>query len=280
MTGRGRNEADPERDLLIDIDGSIAHPARVYDYLLGGSDHFPVDRDAAERGSTALPGGVERARAMVGSQRAFLASAVRCLAVEMRVRQFLDIGTGIPNADNVHAVAQQTAPESRVVYVDKDPVVLAHAHELVRSTPQGATAYIHGDLRDPDSILDTAVATLDFTRPVAIVLVGILHLIPDDDDPYGIVARLLDAVPAGSYLALSHLASDLEPELVEAMARANETMSDPFILRTRTEVARFLDGMDRLEPGIVTLDRWPWSEPPATPSDRPIAAYCAVGRKP
>ncbi|HEY8524692.1 MAG TPA: SAM-dependent methyltransferase [Acidimicrobiales bacterium] len=265
------------------MDTQVAHAARVYDYLLGGVDNFAVDREAAERGAAALPGGLERAQLMVRSQRAFLASVVRCLAAEMGVRQFLDIGTGIPNADNVHAVAQETAPESRVVYVDNDPVVLAHAHTLLRSTPQGATAYIHGDLRDPEPILNEAAETLDFERPVALVLVGILHLIRDEDDPCGIVARLVDAVPSGSYLALSHLASDVEPELSEAMARANETMSDPFVLRTRDDVVRFLDGLDVLGPGIVTLDRWPWcqgAEAVGCQSDRPVAAYGSVGRKP
>jgi hypothetical protein len=269
----------PDREPLA-IDASVAHPARINDYMLGGADHFAVDREAAERGAAALPGGMERARTMMRSQRAFRAATVRRLAGEMAVREFLDVGTGIPNGDDVHAVAQETAPESRVVYVDNDPIVLAHAHTLLRSTPQGATAYVHGDLRDPDGILAAAGATLDFTRPVAVILVGILHLIRDADDPYGIVARLLDAVPSGSYVALTHLASDLQTELVEAIGRVNETMSDPFMLRTRAEVARFLDGLDVLEPGIVTLDRWPWSLPLAPGLDGPtVAAYCAVGRK-
>jgi hypothetical protein len=270
----------PEGEPLA-IDASVAHSARIHDYMLGGSDHFAVDREAAERGAAALTGGMERARTIVRAQRAFRAATVRRLAGEMAVREFLDVGPGIPDGDDVHAVAQETAPESRVVYVDNDPIVLAHAHTLLRSTPQGATAYLHGDLRDPDSILAAAGSTLDFTRPVAVILVGILHLIRDADDPYGIVARLLDAVPSGSYLALTHLASDLETELVEAIARVNETMSDPFTLRTRAEVARFMAGLDVAEPGIVTLDWWPWSQPHAPGLDRPtVAAYCAVGRKP
>lgn len=276
-----RVAASDERDLgSIEIDTSTAHPARVYDYLLGGVDHFAVDREAAERGSAALPGGVDRARAMVRAQRAFLASAVRHLATELGVRQFLDIGTGIPNGDNVHRVAQQTAPDARVVYVDRDPVVLAHAHVLLRSTPQGATDYLQADLRDPKAILSGAAATLDLAQPVGIVLVGILHLIGDEDDPYGIVACLLDAVPAGSYLAVSHLASDVQPELAEAMRRVNETMSDPFILRNRAEVARFLDGLELADPGIVTLDRWhPPDTPPPTAGGPPVAAYGVIGRK-
>jgi hypothetical protein len=279
--GASDTSRKPDDENPLVIDASVAHPARVYDFLLGGVDNFAVDREAAERGSAALPGGVERARLMVRSQRAFLAAAVRRLAGGMGVRQFLDIGTGIPNGDNVHTIAQQTAPESRVVYVDNDPVVLAHAHTLLRSSPQGATAYIHGDLRDPDSILHQAAATLDFARPVVVILVGILHLIHDADDPYGIVGRLLDAVPAGSYLAVSHLASDRQPELAEVMRRANETMSARFVLRSREEVARFLAGLDVLDPGIVTLDRWPWHDRPAPSPEGPgIPAYCAIGRKP
>lgn len=271
--------ADPDGQ-RIEIDTSVAHPARVYDYLIGGADHFPVDIQAAERGSAALPGGVDRAREMTRSQRAFLASAVSHLVGEMGVRQFLDIGTGIPAGDNVHAVAQQTAPECRVVYVDKDPIVLAHAHKLLKSTPEGATDFLQADFRDPDLILSRAAPTLDYTQPVGLILVGILHLIPDEDDPWAIVGRLLDAVPSGSYATISHMASDLEPELVEAIRVANETMSEPFILRTRSEVARFLDGLDAVGPGIVTLDRWPWSEWQAGPPALPVAAYCAVARKP
>lgn len=265
----------------IEIDTTTAHPARLYDYLLGGVDHFAVDREAAERGSAALPGGVDRARAMVRAQRAFLATAVRHLAAERGLRQFLDIGTGIPNGDNVHRVAQQTAPDARVVYADKDPVVLAHAHVLLRSTPQGATDYIQADLRDPDMILAGAATTLDLAQPVGIVLVGILHLISDEDDPYGIVARLLDTVPSGSYLAISHLASDVQPELAEAMRRANEIMSDPFILRNRGEVAQFVDGLALVDPGIVTVDCWhPPDTAPPTTDGQPIAEYGVVGRKP
>jgi S-adenosyl methyltransferase len=278
--GNGSRTLDDARGPLV-IDASVAHPARVYDFLLGGVDNFAVDREAAKRGSAALPGGVERARVMARSQRAFLAAAVRCLAGEMGVRQFLDIGPGIPNGDNVHAVAQQTAPASRVVYVDNDPVVLAHAHTLLKSTPQGATAYIHGDVRDPETILRQAAATLDSAQPVALILVGILHLIRDVDDPYGIVDRLLEAVPSGSYLALSHLASDRQPELAEVMRRANETMSTPFVLRSREQVARFLAGLEVLDPGIVTLGRWRWNERPVPPPEgQRIPAYCAIGRKP
>lgn len=268
---------DPEND-PTSIDTNVAHPARVYDYLLGGVDHFKVDKEAAERGASALPGGIEWARVMVQCQRSFLASAIRRLAADMGIRQFLDIGTGIPNADNVHAIAQETAPEARVVYIDNDPLVLAHAHALLRSTPQGATAFMHGDLRDPGSILDKAAETLDYTAPVAVVLVGILHLLADEDDPYGIVAGIMDAMAPGSYLVASHLASDVDPELAEAMTRTNETMRGAFVVRSHDEVARFFAGLDLLDPGIVTLDRWPWGQLAFTP-DRPVAAYAAVARR-
>lgn len=266
---------------LVEIDRRAAHPARVYDYLLGGVDHFAVDREAAERGASALPGGIERARAMVLAQRLFLVRVVRYLAGEAGVRQFLDVGTGIPNGDNVHAVAQQTATDARVVYVDKDPVVLAHAHELLRSTPDGATDFLHADLRDPDVILSRAAATLDFAEPVAIMLVGVLHLIPDEDGPHQILARLLDAVPAGSYLAVSHLASDLEPELVDVIRRANQTMSEPFVLRTHGEVARLLDGLELFSPGIATVDGWhPPDKRRPEASASAVPAYAALARKP
>ncbi len=265
----------------VEIDTRSAHAARVWDFLLGGVDNFAVDREAAERGWAALPGGIERAREMARSQRRFLVRAVGWLAGELGVRQFLDIGTGIPNGDNAHAVAQQTARDARIVHVDKDPVVLAHAHELLRSTPEGVTDFIQADPRDPDRILHEAAATLDFARPVAVILVGVLDLIPDDDDPGGIVARLRGAVPAGSFLALSHLANDVQPELAEVMRRANETMSDPFILRSRAEVARFLDGWELVGPGIVTLDRWhPQSTPSSSGGVPEVAAHCALGRKP
>src|SRR6266568_6090442 len=178
--------------------------ARVQDYWLGGKDNSAADREAAEQAIAANPG----IRRDVRANRAFLVRAVRYLAAERGIRQFLDIGAGIPTANSTHEVAQSVAPACRVVYVDNDPVVLAHARALLTSTPQGATAYIDADLRDTEKILAQAAQTLDFSRPVAIVLMAILHLIEDADDPYGIITKLLSAVPPGSYLALSHIASD------------------------------------------------------------------------
>jgi S-adenosyl methyltransferase len=267
----------------VDIDPSVAHVARAYDYLLGGVTNFEVDRQAAERIVAVFPGGMETARADVRAQRNFLGRAVRYLAGTVGIRQFLDIGTGIPNADNVHAVAQETAPDSRIVYVDRDPIVLAHSHTLLQSTAGGATAFVAGELRDPDDILEQAAATLDFAQPVALMLVGILHVVPDEDDPYGIVSRLVAAVPSGSYLVVSHLPSDLQPEEMAEMAeRSRKMMREPFTMRSHDEVVRFFDGLELVEPGVVQVDQWTKDEPPPTPAEGAWVTplYGAVGRKP
>lgn len=280
MTERSPRRIDPAHD-IIDIDTSVPNAARVYDYLLGGTDNFAVDREAAERNNAVLPGGIDAARAEVRANRAFLVRAVRFLAGEAGVRQFLDIGTGIPNDDNVHAVAQQTAADARVVCVDYDPVVLAHAHLLLQSTPEGEAAYIHGDLRDPDAILATAAETLDFAEPVALVLAGILYLIPDADDPYGIVRTLVDALPSGGYVVVSHMTGDFNPEMADLVERLNESMAEPFTLRSRDEIARFLEGLELVEPGIVHVNRWRVGEgDPTPPGGDLVAYYAAVGRKP
>ncbi|MGH9212912.1 MAG: SAM-dependent methyltransferase [Acidimicrobiales bacterium] len=263
-----------------EIDTSVPNAARVYDYLLGGETNFAVDREAAERNNAVLPGGLDAARAEVRANRAYLGRAVRYLAGEAGIRQFLDVGTGIPNADNVHAVAQQAAPESRIVCVDYDPVVLAHAHQLLGSTPEGAASYIDGDLRQPDKILAQAAETLDFAKPVALVLVGILYLIRDEDQPYGIVTRLLERLTPGSYLVLSHMTGDFSPEMVELAERLNETMAEPFILRTHDQVTRFFDGLDLVPPGVVQVDGW-YPDPGAPPPGGPVTAYyVGVGQKP
>jgi hypothetical protein len=265
----------------VEIDTSVAHAARVYDYLLGGTSNFEVDRTAARRQTQAI-GGIDNARAQVRANRDFLARAVRYLAAEMGVRQFLDIGTGIPNHDNVHGVAQQVAPESRTVYVDNDPVVLAHARELLTGTPEGATAYLAGDLREPGDILRRASATLSFAEPVGLMLVGVLHFLLDDDDPYGVVAHLLDAVPPGSFMVVSHLASDIQAEAMAELAkRANAQVRETAELRSHPEVARFFDGLELLDPGVVPVDQWrPPADttPPSGPDATPI--YGAIGRKP
>ena len=235
-----------------EIDTTVAHPARVYDYWLGGKDNFAADREAAERVLAVTPG----LRFRVRANRAFLARAVRYLAAEAGIRQFLDIGTGIPSANNTHEVAQAATPECRVVYVDNDPIVLAHARALLASNSAGATAYIDGDLRDTQAILDAAARTLDFSQPVALMLLGILHLVSDAEDPYAIVARLLAAVPAGSYLTISHPASDIHSGQAEAQRRYNERVSTPQTLRTHGEVYRFFDGLSLVPPGVVYVHTW------------------------
>ena len=258
---------------LKEIDTTVAHPARVYDYWLGGKDNFAVDRAAAEEVLRARPA----IRLNVRSNRAFLARAVRYLASEAGIDQFLDIGTGIPSANNTHEVAQSLIPDARVVYVDNDPIVLAHARALLTST-SGPTAYIDADLRDTATVLAEAARTLDFERPVAIMLIAVLHLIPDEDDPWHIVAELMRAVPSGSYTVISHPASDVEADSASAAARAyNERVAAPMLRRSRDEVRRFFDGLDILEPGVVQHHLWrPAHGDPVAPS----SGYGAVGRKP
>ena len=256
------------------VDTSVAHISRVYDYWLGGKDNFAVDRIAAEQVIAAFPDIIRSAR----GNRAFLGRAVRYLVDEARVRQFLDIGTGLPAANNTHEVAQAAAPESRVVYVDNDPVVLSHAKALLASGPDGATAYVDADLRDPETILAAAAEVLDFSRPVAIMLVAILQHISDQDNPHQIVARLLAAVPSGSYLALSHPARDIEAAAMAEIAdRMNETVAEKVTFRTQAEVLRFFDGLELVEPGLVPVPRWrPASDLEAS---SPTVMWGGIGRK-
>ena len=225
----------------------------MYDYLLGGKDNYAADRVAAEAALRVYPEMAFTARA----NRAFLGRVVRYLAGEAGIRQFLDIGTGIPAAGNTHEVAQAVAPDCRIVYVDHDPVVLAHARALLTSGDHGATDYIDADLRDTRAILDQAAHTLDFSRPVAVMLLSILHAIGDDDDPFGIVAKLVDAVPPGSYLALSHMGSDIlgqtGPELRDVGRRLSHQQ---YSYRSHSEISRFFDGMDLVEPGLVQVEKW------------------------
>ena len=256
------------------VDTTVAHIARVYDYWLGGKDNFAVDRIAAERVIAAYPDIVRSAR----GNRVFLGRAVRYLVREAGVRQFLDIGTGLPAANNTHEVAQDAAPECRVVYVDNDPVVLSHAAALLASGPDGATAYVDADLRDPETILPAAAKVLDFSRPVAVMLVAILQHISDQDDPYGIVTRLLAEVPSGSYLVLSHPARDIEAAAMAEIAdRMNELVAEKVAFRTRAEVLRFFDGLDLIDPGVVPVPQWrPASDLEAA---SPTVMWGGVGRK-
>jgi hypothetical protein len=257
------------------IDTSTAHPARVYDYWLGGKDNFAADREAAQLALQAYPQLAEAVKA----NRAFLARAVRYLTGEVGIRQFLDVGTGIPAANNTHQVAQAQAPDSRIVYVDNDPIVLLHARALLKSTPQGACDYIQEDLRHPAEILKQAERTLDFGRPVALMLLAILQFIGDAEDPHALVSRLMAALPPGSYLVLAHPTDDFNPNRQgESIQRYNERVADQATLRGHDETARFFDGLELVEPGIVTSSKWrPDSDLEAA---RHSSMWCGVARKP
>jgi S-adenosyl methyltransferase len=259
----------------LPFDITKAHQARQYDYYLGGKDNYAADRAAADEQIKIYPDLVFTMRA----NRAFLGRAVRFLAGEAGIRQFLDIGTGIPTAGNTHEVAQEIAPESRVVYVDYDPVVLAHARALLDSSDAGATEYIDADLRDTGAILSQAGELLDFTMPVAITLISILHAIPEADDPYSIVAMLLDAVPSGSYLAISHFGQELLPAEARAplMDSIKRTSVQQYTSRTREQLARFFEGTDLVEPGLVPVEEWRLE--PEARGDGKSLYWCAVGRK-
>jgi SAM-dependent methyltransferase len=235
------------------IDSSKAHPARVYDVFLGGKDHYPADREAAAAALAADPRGYLDVR----HNRDFLRRAVTALVEQDGVRQFLDIGAGLPTAQNVHQIAQRVASESRVVYVDNDPVVLAHARALLTSGPEGRTDYVDADLRDPGRILEQAAKTLDFDRPVALCLVAVLHFVADAE-AYPLVRELLAALPPGSRLVLSHLTEDLNPESIRAVQRTYTERGFTFVLRTRPDVERFLtdNGLEIAEPGVVPAHRW------------------------
>ncbi|MFB4306632.1 SAM-dependent methyltransferase [Actinomadura sp. GTD37] len=243
----------PGQDKLSRVNTNIPHPARVYDAWLGGKDNYAADRAAAEAGLQAFPSTVKSVRA----NRAFLARTVEHLVAEAGIRQFLDIGTGLPSANNTHEVAQAVAPESRIAYVDNDPIVLAHAEALLRGTGVGATDYIDADLRDPGKILREASRTLDFTQPVAVMLIAVLHFVPDEADPQQIVDTLMAAVPAGSHLVVSHTAKDIFPEEMAAFAQAmNANTAETVTLRDREQVSGFFRGLDLVEPGVVQVSRW------------------------
>ncbi len=262
------------------LDTTRPHPARVYDHLLGGKDNFAADREFAARVQAAFPS----AKLAAVENRAFMARAVSYLAGEVGVRQFLDVGTGLPTSPNVHEVAQAAAPESRVVYVDNDPIVLVHARALLTSAPEGATAYVDADLRDPDRILaDPELhATLDLSRPVALTLIAVLHFVTDDMDPYGIVGRLVGALPSGSYLAISHGTFDpIPPEQLARMRQLQASTDQPFRPRTRDEVEHFFAGLELLEPGIVPVAEWRAEhEPQPRPSAADVGFYGALARIP
>ncbi|MGW1910031.1 SAM-dependent methyltransferase [Streptomyces sp. NPDC002076] len=257
------------------IDTSRPHTARIWNYWLGGKDNYEVDRAAGDRIRQLHPGIGEYARA----DRLFLGRAVRHLVGEVGIRQFLDIGTGLPTAGNTHEVAQRIAPQARIVYVDNDPLVLAHARALLTSTPEGRTDYLDEDLRNVDAILEHAAKTLDFGEPVALMLLGVVIFIGDDEDPYGLVRRLTDRLPAGSHLVLSHTVTHpAMPDVDEAVKFWNEHGTPKLTQRTPEDVARFFDGLQLLEPGVVSCSRWrPQDDHGAEPEE--VAMFGGVARK-
>lgn len=257
-----------------EIDTSVAHVARVYDYLLDGRVNFGVDRLATETAYASWPGGMEGVRADARAHRATLGRMVRYLAGESGIRQFLDIGSGIPRQNNVHEVAQQVAPDARIVYVDYDPIVLAHAHGLLKGTA-GSVAYLCRDLRDIGGILTDAAQTLDFTKPTAVILFGVLHFFTAEEDPRGIVTQLVNALAPGSYMAISHLART--PELEATFESLNQNMSESVVLRDQPEVADLFGDLDLIQPGLVELPQW---RPDAqTAPAGPVPMWCGLARE-
>jgi hypothetical protein len=265
--------ADAEKDLMEGIDTTVPHSARIWNYWLGGKNNYEVDREAGDQFRKIYPGIVDEARAV----RYFLARAVRYLAGEANVRQFLDIGTGLPTVDNTHEVAQRVNPACRIVYVDNDPLVLAHARALLTSTPEGATNYIDADLREPEKILDEAAKKLDFTQPIALVLSGIVGHIADDDEASSIVRRLVEGLPSGSYLMLqdSTLLSKANEEALEGY---NQSGAIPYKLRDPEQIAGFFHGLELVEPGVVPVPQWRPDVAPIAASAE-VSAFGGIGRK-
>ncbi|MDX6361566.1 SAM-dependent methyltransferase [Streptomyces sp. NPDC058274] len=276
MTENKAAEEHPSESVRSRIVTTQPHTARIWNYWLGGKDNYEVDRAAGDQIRQLHPGIGDYAQA----DRLFLGRAVHHLVADRGIRQFLDIGTGLPTADNTHEVAQRLAPDARIVYVDNDPLVLAHARALLTSTPEGTTDYLDEDLRNVDSILEHAAKTLDFSKPIGLMLLGVVIFVGDDDEAYGLVRRLLEALPSGSHLVLSHTITSPEmPDVDAAVAFWNEHGTPKLTQRTPEAVARFFDGLELLEPGVVSCSRW---RPEDTSGDAPdeVAMFGGVGRKP
>ncbi|AXG81329.1 SAM-dependent methyltransferase [Streptomyces paludis] len=258
------------------IDTTTPHPARVYDWLLGGKDNYPVDEEMA-RGLVALDA---RAPDMAKVNRAFMHRAVRWLVTTGGVRQFLDIGTGIPTEPNLHQTAQRAAPESRIVYTDNDPIVLRHAEALLRSTPEGVTEYVQGDVREPEAIIEAAGKVLDLTRPVAVSLVALLHFVSDEDGAYDLVRRLLAPLPKGSYLVLSHATGDYDRQSADTATDMYRARGLTLAPRSREEVTGFFRGLELTEPGVSLAADWhpELGEPVPVPGGGPVPGYVGVAR--
>ncbi len=268
--GPAERSEDGERPTF---DTSIAHQARIYDYLIGGKDNFAADRVAGDAMIAAQPGTVAGLRA----NRQYMRRVVHYLAAEARIRQFLDLGTGIPAAPNVHQVAREVAPESRVVYVDYDPVVLSYARALMVGTPEGRTDFIDADLRETEEVLERSAQVLDFSKPVAVTVLMTLHALSDADDPHAVIAKVMRAMPSGSHLALTHPASDIDAERMAAMReRANQLSFQQYTFRDRSQISRFFDGLDLVAPGVVPVEQWH----PAIATEQTSPVWAGVGRKP
>jgi trans-aconitate methyltransferase len=276
----GTRGSDTHRAAATDrIDTTTPHPARVYDWFLGGKDNYPVD-EALGRQIMSTDGGAPRA---ARANRRFMRRATRRIAQEAGIRQFLDIGTGIPTEPNLHQVAQSVAPDARIVYVDNDPIVLAHAEALLRGTPEGETRYLQADAREPDLILEQARRILDFDRPVALSLIALLHFVADEDGAYDIVATLVDALAPGSCLALSAMTADFEPEQVRRGIAAYAAGGVTLVARSQAEVGGFFTGLDLMEPGVVSVAHWhpePGPDGVSPDGEGPVSLYGGVGVKP
>ncbi|GGU96829.1 hypothetical protein GCM10010260_35570 [Streptomyces filipinensis] len=258
----------PER-----IDTGKPHSARMYDWFLDGKDHYPVDAEAAQRVLELFPGVKDTAWA----NREFMHRAVRFVA-RQGVDQFLDVGTGIPTEPNLHQIVQAVAPSARVVYADNDPIVLRHAEALLRGTPEGRTAYVHADVREPERIVECAREHLDLTRPVALSLIALLPFVTDEQDPHGVVRTLLEPLPSGSHLLLSHGSAEFDPELRERIVAVYRAGGTPVQARSLAEVTRFFDGLDVYEPGVVPATRWLPEPGMRVVAEQPV--YVGVARKP
>jgi len=260
----------------LTFDTTVPNPARMWNYWVGGKDNYAADRAAAEAVISAFPA----LPAIARLARQFLADAVQHLAGEYGIRQFLDIGTGLPTANNTHEIAQLVAPDSRVVYVDNDPIVLTHARALLTSTPQGKTDFILADLRDTGSILEQAARTIDFSQPVAILLIAVLHFIDEDDDPYGLVARLMAAVPSGSYLVIAHAASDiLSADVQQGFQAYNERSPVRLIPRSRPQMDRLVAGLEPVRGGVLPMREW-FEPGHIDGAAADLTGYCCLVRKP
>jgi O-methyltransferase involved in polyketide biosynthesis len=285
-TGSGSTVSGNPEPVHSGIDASAPHSARIWNYWLGGKDNYAIDREVGDDFLAIFPGQADIAR----YSRTFLGRAVTFLAGQAGIRQFLDIGTGLPTADNTHEVAQRVAPESRIVYVDNDPLVLVHARALLTSDPRGTTAYIDADLHDPDKILAEAAATLDFSQPVAVIMLGVLGHIPDSDDPGQIVARVVDGLPSGSYLVINDGTNVLwdpsagapaeDSARARAIARYAAASGAPYNLRTPAQIEGFFGGLELVEPGVVSVSRWRAEAGPDGDLPPQVDAFSGVARKP